>query len=108
MLMFSRLVSFIVVSIITGGCVFIVGCFVFVGLGEESIVLSSSPCGSCERNRSLLFMIIQMVYYSLTGSGAFKHDCIKVLPSGLVTIGCNFGVVNVYTKPVSDTINSNT
>ena len=41
-------------------------------------------------------------------SGALRHAWIKPLPSGLVTNGCNFGVVNVYTKPVSETTNNNT
>ena len=43
-----------------------------------------------------------------TGSGAFKHVWIKFLPSGFVTIGCNFGVVKVYTNPVSETISNKT
>ena len=41
-------------------------------------------------------------------SGAFKHDWIRFFPSGLVTSGCNLGVVNVYTRPVSDTTSNNT
>ena len=32
----------------------------------------------------------------------------RFFPSGLVTRGCNFGVVNVYTSPVSDTTSSKT
>lgn len=42
------------------------------------------------------------------GSGAFKHDWIKFFPSGFVTRGWSLGVVNVYTRPVSDTTKSKT
>lgn len=37
-----------------------------------------------------------------------QHTWIRFLPSGFVTRGCSFGVVNVYTKPVSDTTRSRT
>jgi hypothetical protein len=62
---------------------------------------------------------------SLEGSGAFKQACdalihsamasgrdlrtwMRFLPSGFVTSGCSFGVVNVYTRPVSETTSSKT
>lgn len=36
------------------------------------------------------------------------HTWIRFFPSALVTRGWSFGVVNVYTSPVSDTTSSNT
>lgn len=46
------------------------------------------------------------------GGGVGKHcqklTWIRFLPSGFVTSGCSLGVVNVYTRPVSETTSSNT
>lgn len=40
--------------------------------------------------------------------GALRHAWIRFFPSGWVTRGCSLAVVNVYTRPVSDTTNSRT
>ena len=40
--------------------------------------------------------------------GALRQAWMRFLPSGCVTRGCSFAVVNVYTSPVSDTTSRRT
>jgi hypothetical protein len=44
----------------------------------------------------------------MRGCSGVQRTWMRFLPSGLVTSGCSLGVVNVYTRPVSDTTRSST